>query len=82
MYLDPPKTQRDTKPPDAPAYWEYHKHNTDPARSAYVYWFFYPYNSLVPGNSHEGDWERAAVQLRDGEPQAVTSRSTATIRAA
>ncbi|WP_203557863.1 hypothetical protein [Streptomyces sp. S4.7] len=37
-----------------------------------MYWFFYPCNKLVAGNRHEGDWERVAVQLRDGEPQAVT----------
>lgn len=72
FYLDPPKELRKGEGPGAPVYWEYHKHKTDPARTAYVYWFFYPYNKLSPGNMHEGDWERVAVQLRDGKPEAVT----------
>lgn len=70
--LDPPEEVRKGDGTGAPVYWEFHKHKTDPARSAYVYWFFYAYNKLNPGNRHEGDWERVAVQLRDGEPQAVT----------
>ncbi|MFE2186372.1 hypothetical protein [Streptomyces sp. NPDC059455] len=37
-----------------------------------MYWFFYAYNKLTPGNRHEGDWERVAVQLRDAKPEAVT----------
>ncbi|TXL91937.1 hypothetical protein EW053_05225 [Streptomyces sp. IB2014 016-6] len=72
FYLDPPNEVREGEGPGAPVYWEHHKHKTDPARTAYVYWFFYPYNKLVAGNRHEGDWERVAVQLRDGKPQAVT----------
>jgi hypothetical protein len=72
FYLDPPEGVRKGEGPGAPAYWEYHKHKTDPARAAYVYWFFYPYNKLTAGNRHEGDWERVAVQLRNGKPQAVT----------
>ncbi|GGK16321.1 hypothetical protein GCM10011583_55280 [Streptomyces camponoticapitis] len=72
FYLDPPEEVRKGEGPGAAAYWEYHKHKTDPARSAYVYWFFYGYNKLTVGNRHEGDWERVAVQLRDGKPQAVT----------
>lgn len=72
FYLDPPKEIRKGEGPGAPVYWEHHKHRTDPARTAYVYWFFYAYNKLTPGNRHEGDWERVAVQLRDGKPEAVT----------
>ncbi|TLS46951.1 hypothetical protein FE633_06765 [Streptomyces montanus] len=72
FYLDPPTEVRKGEGPGAPVYWEHHKHKTDPARTAYVYWFFYPYNKLSPGNRHEGDWERVAVQLRDGKPEAVT----------
>ncbi|MFB8350431.1 hypothetical protein [Streptomyces niveus] len=73
FFLDPPDGVRNEEGTGAPVYWEYHKHKTDPARTAYVYWFFYPYNRLsAVGNKHEGDWERVAVQLRDGKPQAVT----------
>ncbi|MGW5689995.1 PT domain-containing protein [Streptomyces asiaticus] len=72
FYLDPPKELRKGEGTDAPVYWEYHHHKTDPQRAAYVYWFFYAYNNLTPGNRHEGDWERVAVQLRDGKPEAVT----------
>ncbi|MEU7242628.1 PT domain-containing protein [Streptomyces sparsogenes] len=72
FYLDPPKEVREGEGTGAPVYWEYHKHKTDPARGAYVYWFFYAYNNLLGGNRHEGDWERVAVQLRDGKPEAMT----------
>lgn len=73
FFLDPPDELRKGEGTGAPVYWEYHKHKTDPARTAYVYWFFYPYNKLKPvGNKHEGDWERVAVQLRDGKPEATT----------
>ncbi|HET9381805.1 MAG TPA: hypothetical protein VFP69_13355 [Streptomyces sp.] len=72
FYLDPPKEVRVGEGTGAPVYWEHHKHRSDPERTAYVYWFFYAYNKLVPGNRHEGDWERVAVQLRDGRPDAVT----------
>ncbi|WP_346173762.1 hypothetical protein [Streptomyces cuspidosporus] len=72
FYLAPPKEVREGEGTGAPVYWEYHKHKTDPARGAYVYWFFYAYNNLLGGNRHEGDWERVAVQLRDGKPEAMT----------
>ncbi|MEU5363947.1 hypothetical protein ABZ354_10725 [Streptomyces sp. NPDC005925] len=72
FYLDPPKEVRTGEGTGAPVYWEYHKHKSDPGRTAYVYWFFYAYNKLTAGNRHEGDWERVAVQLRDGKPEAVT----------
>ncbi|MEV0777730.1 hypothetical protein ACIBLA_08615 [Streptomyces sp. NPDC050433] len=72
FYLDPPEEVRKGEGTDAPVYWEHHKDKSDPARTAYVYWFFYAYNKLNPGNRHEGDWERVAVQLRDGKPEAVT----------
>ncbi|MEU0466564.1 hypothetical protein ABZ215_21390 [Amycolatopsis sp. NPDC006131] len=74
FYLD---AHDDVQPDDAPPpmYWEHHR--ADDERSAYVYWFFYGRNELRPagtpvGNTHEGDWERVAVQLRNGEPVAVT----------
>ncbi|MEU9790855.1 hypothetical protein AB0E27_09505 [Streptomyces sparsogenes] len=72
FYLDPPKEVREGEGTGAPVYWEYHKHKSDPARGAYVYWFFYAYNNLLGGNRHEGDWERVAVQLRDGKPEAMS----------
>ncbi|OXM75313.1 hypothetical protein CF166_01700 [Amycolatopsis sp. KNN50.9b] len=74
FYLDAPDgIQPDDAPP--PMYWEHHR--ADDTRSAFVYWFFYGRNELRPagtpaGNTHEGDWERVAVQLRHGEPVAVT----------
>ncbi|WP_279617140.1 hypothetical protein [Streptomyces regalis] len=72
FYLDPPTEVHKGEGTGAPVYWEHHKHKTDPTRTAYVYWFFYAYNNMPAVNKHEGDWERVAVQLRDGKPEAVT----------
>jgi hypothetical protein len=54
--------------PNAPVYWEYYEKG-DGRTTAFVYWLFYGYNDYI--NNHEGDWERVAVQLVDGEPDAL-----------
>nr|WP_052479201.1 hypothetical protein [Kibdelosporangium sp. MJ126-NF4]CEL22940.1 hypothetical protein [Kibdelosporangium sp. MJ126-NF4]CTQ90079.1 hypothetical protein [Kibdelosporangium sp. MJ126-NF4] len=69
FYLEPSPEARKGEGTGAPVYWEYHEDN---GRSAYVYWFFYGYNDLVPGNAHEGDWERVAVRLTGDRPTGVT----------
>jgi len=53
-------------PKTAPLYWQ---SIVDGNRSAIVYWFFYPYNDFI--NDHEGDWERIAVQFRDGQSEPI-----------
>lgn len=55
--------------PSAPVYWQ-HYEKGDGRTTAFVYWLFYGYNDAF--NNHEGDWERVAVQLVDGEPDGVT----------
>ncbi|MDQ3787321.1 MAG: hypothetical protein M3422_08765 [Actinomycetota bacterium] len=55
--------------PSAPVYWQFYDKG-DGHTTAYVYWLFYGYNDFV--NKHEGDWERVAVQLKDGEPDGLT----------
>jgi hypothetical protein len=59
----------------APVYWEFYDKG-DGHTTAYVYWLFYGYNDFFSGsvrvNAHEGDWERVAVQLDDGEPIGMT----------
>ncbi|HVK25825.1 MAG TPA: hypothetical protein VM677_31085 [Actinokineospora sp.] len=52
----------------APTYWE--RHQDGSGLVAFVYWFFYGYNDY--NNTHEGDWERIAVQVRGDEPVAAT----------
>ncbi|MPZ84717.1 MAG: DUF946 domain-containing protein [Actinophytocola sp.] len=71
FYLDPANTDevRRGDGPSAPAYWEYYDKG-DGHTTAYVYWLFYGYNDFV--NNHEGDWERVAVRLEDGEPTGLT----------
>ncbi|MDQ3787341.1 MAG: Vps62-related protein [Actinomycetota bacterium] len=65
---------------NAPAYVQYVSPDKDDrenaGRTAYVYWFFFPYNRAVtPGGAlgnHEGDWERVTVVTdADGEPERV-----------
>jgi hypothetical protein len=53
----------------APVYWQFVP-GTDGHHSAYLYWFFYGNDTYTVG--HEGDWERIAVQLTDGDPSGVT----------
>jgi hypothetical protein len=55
--------------PSAPVYWQYYDKG-DGHTGAFVYWLFYGYNDFV--NNHEGDWERVAVQVKDGEPDGLT----------
>jgi Vacuolar protein sorting-associated protein 62 len=59
----------------APVYWESFDKGDDHT-TAVVYWLFYGYDDFVSGgvriNTHEGDWERVAVQLRDGKPFGMT----------
>ncbi|MEV4316728.1 hypothetical protein [Actinocrispum sp. NPDC049592] len=54
---------------NAPVYWQY-LDGGDGRRGAYLYWFFYGNDTYPPG-SHEGDWERIAVQVTDGKPTGV-----------
>ncbi|MGX7828911.1 hypothetical protein ACTG9Q_27865 [Actinokineospora sp. 24-640] len=74
FYLDSPEEARPGNTPDAdkrvnaPAYWEYVPPK-DGRASAYLYWFFYPYNEFRL--SHEGDWERVAVQVEGDRPVGV-----------
>ncbi|MDQ0381888.1 hypothetical protein [Amycolatopsis thermophila] len=70
FYLEPAGDLQPDAAGTAPAYWEFHREGD--GRTALVYWFFYGRNTLNPGNRHDGDWERVAVQLRDDEPLAVT----------
>ena len=68
FYLDPRTTARTSAGATARPrrlYWQ-HYEKGDGATSAFVYWLFYGYNDFV--NNHEGDWERVAVRLVDGEP--------------
>lgn len=75
FYLDSPEEVRPGNTPgadkrvNAPVYWEYVPPK-DGRLSAYLYWFFYPYNDFTL--NHEGDWERAAVQLDGDRPVGVT----------
>ena len=55
--------------PSAPVYWQFYDKG-DGHTTAFVYWLFYGYNDFV--NNHEGDWERVAVQVKDGEPDGLT----------
>ncbi|WP_091374883.1 hypothetical protein [Actinokineospora alba] len=66
FYLDFDDSSRAGDPGTAPLYWQA---VVDGNRTAIVYWLFYPYNDFV--NDHEGDWERVAVQFRDGRPEPV-----------
>ncbi|MFL6123095.1 hypothetical protein [Actinophytocola sp.] len=67
--LDDGEDARRGAGPSAPVYWQYYEKG-DGSTSAFVYWLFYGYNDAF--NNHEGDWERVAVQLVDGEPDGVT----------
>lgn len=65
----------------APAYVEYVEgKDANQGKSAYIYWFFYPYNTWTnpapgakgKGGNHEGDWERVTVVLdASGKPEGV-----------
>lgn len=55
--------------PSAPVYWQYYDKG-DGHTGAFVYWLFYSYNNFI--NNHEGDWERVAVQVKDGKPDGLT----------
>jgi len=52
-----------------PVYYEY------PRSGEYIqYWFFYAYNRTFQDSenfSHEGDWERIAIDLENGQPKRV-----------
>jgi hypothetical protein len=67
--LEDGKETRRGDGPSAPVYWQYYDKG-DGRTTAYVYWLFYAYNDFV--NNHEGDWERVAVQLVNGDPDGVT----------
>lgn len=75
FYLDSPEDVRPGNTPgadrrvDAPVYWEFVPPK-DGGRSAYLYWFFYPYNEFTL--NHEGDWERVAVQIEGDRLVGVT----------
>ncbi|SDC12614.1 hypothetical protein [Actinokineospora iranica] len=55
--------------------WRRFRPQKDGRLSAYLYWFFYPYNDFHIGASpnlrHEGDWERVAVQIDGDRPVGV-----------
>lgn len=55
--------------PSAPVYWQYFDKG-DGHTGAFVYWLFYGYNDFI--NNHEGDWERVAVQVKDGDADGLT----------
>jgi hypothetical protein len=65
----PGKTPGDDKQVKVPVYWEFVPAK-DGVLSAYLYWFFYPYNNFT--GDHEGDWERVAIQVDGDRPVAVT----------
>lgn len=67
FHLDLDDDMRDAGGPDAPVYWQVVAAGAH--SSVIVYWLFYPYNDFT--NNHEGDWERVAVVVTDGEPAAV-----------
>lgn len=77
FYLDADDALHDRGGPTAPAYVQYVLGRGEHAgMTAYVYWFFYPWNrSVMPvegiGGNHEGDWEKVAV---------VTDRSDRPVR--
>lgn len=67
--LDDSEDLRRGDGPSAPVYWQYYDKG-DRHTGAFVYWLFYGYNDFI--NNHEGDWERVAVQVKDGEPDGLT----------
>ncbi|NYE72164.1 Vps62-related protein [Microlunatus parietis] len=66
---------------ETPAYVEYVPGTgDDQGKTAYIYWFFYPYNTWTnptpgakgKGGNHEGDWERITVVVgANGKPESV-----------
>lgn len=77
-FLDADNDIHDDGSASAPAYVEYVQGtDANAGRTAYVFWFFYPYNRWTNpvgglGGNHEGDWERITVVTdTSGRPDGV-----------